>query len=68
MVVNFKAHGISRDTRKLARTLTLIKKKIQILEQKKLFCHGLFLNQRDNQRIICYTPTRHGKTDGRILL
>jgi hypothetical protein len=67
MVVNFRAHEISRDTRKLARTLTL-KKKIQILEQKKLFCHGLFPNQRDNQRIICYTPTRHGKTDGRILL
>jgi len=34
MVVNFKAHGISRGTRKLARTLTLIKKKRKELIQR----------------------------------
>jgi hypothetical protein len=36
MVVNFKAHGISRDTRKLARTLTLIKKKNTNIRAKKV--------------------------------
>jgi hypothetical protein len=33
MIVNFRARGISRDTRKLARTPTLIKKKKMLCAQ-----------------------------------
>ena len=36
MIVNFKARGISRSTRMLARTSTLVKKKITL--QQEEFC------------------------------
>jgi hypothetical protein len=38
MVINFRAGGISRGTRKLARTPTSIKKKLSLLLDKRFFC------------------------------
>jgi hypothetical protein len=54
MIVNFKAREINRDTRKLARTFTLIKKKImQIIHAQLgmlpvLHLHNLNLSSPTN--------------------
>jgi len=50
MAVNFRARGISRGARKLARTLTLKKKKkraqnLQLNPSKKAYTHALITTQ-----------------------